>query len=73
MASRCALSALEGLNPRPQVFSIDLAVGLVCASTCNPMGVGQSKEELLYQQVSYGNIEGIRMLRSQGAGLEVIA
>lgn len=35
------------------------------------MGAQQSKEELLYQQVNYGNIEGIRALRSQGAGLEV--
>ncbi|XP_074583010.1 putative E3 ubiquitin-protein ligase XBOS34 [Curcuma longa] len=34
------------------------------------MGVSQSKEELLYQQVGYGNVEGIRALRSQGAGLE---
>ncbi|WOL04282.1 putative E3 ubiquitin-protein ligase XBOS34 [Canna indica] len=34
------------------------------------MGGQQSKEELLYQQVSYGNIDGIRMLRAQGAGLE---
>ncbi|CAL9752561.1 unnamed protein product [Musa acuminata subsp. burmannicoides] len=34
------------------------------------MGAQQSKEELLYQQVNYGNIEGIRALRSQGAGLE---
>lgn len=35
------------------------------------MGLQQSKEELLYQQVNYGNIEGIKALRSQGAGLEV--
>lgn len=35
------------------------------------MGQQQSKEELLYQQVNYGNIEGIRALRAQGAGLEV--
>ncbi|URE01607.1 Ankyrin repeat [Musa troglodytarum] len=34
------------------------------------MGARQSKEELLYQQVNYGNIEGIRALHSQGAGLE---
>ncbi|CAL9086339.1 unnamed protein product [Musa textilis] len=34
------------------------------------MGLQQSKEELLYQQVNYGNIEGIKALRSQGAGLE---
>jgi hypothetical protein len=35
------------------------------------MGLQQSKEELLYQQVNYGNVEGIRTLRAQGAGLEV--
>ncbi|KAI3804301.1 hypothetical protein L1987_25740 [Smallanthus sonchifolius] len=34
------------------------------------MGLQQSKDELLYQQVSYGNSEGIRKLRSEGAGLE---
>lgn len=34
------------------------------------MGQQQSKDELLYQQVSYGNIEGIKALRTQGAGLE---
>ncbi|KAJ0937896.1 putative transcription factor C2H2 family [Helianthus annuus] len=34
------------------------------------MGVQQSKDELLYQQVSYGNSEGIKKLRSEGAGLE---
>ncbi|KAG1361832.1 putative E3 ubiquitin-protein ligase XBOS34 [Cocos nucifera] len=34
------------------------------------MGAQQSKDELLYQQVNYGNIEGIRALRNQGAGLE---
>ncbi|XP_072988922.1 probable E3 ubiquitin-protein ligase XBOS34 isoform X2 [Typha latifolia] len=34
------------------------------------MGALQSKDELLYHQVSYGNIEGIRELRRQGAGLE---
>ncbi|XP_051129350.1 putative E3 ubiquitin-protein ligase XBAT35 [Andrographis paniculata] len=36
------------------------------------MGQQQSKDELLYQQVSYGNVEGIKALRSQGAGLEWI-
>ena len=36
------------------------------------MGQQQSKDELLYQQVSYGNIEGIKSLRAEGAGLEVI-
>ncbi|XP_042379416.1 probable E3 ubiquitin-protein ligase XBOS34 isoform X2 [Zingiber officinale] len=36
------------------------------------MGVSPSKEELVYQQVGYGNVEGIRALRSQGAGLEWI-
>ena len=35
------------------------------------MGLQQSKEELLYQQVNYGNADGIRALRAQGAGLEV--
>nr|GLL44155.1 putative E3 ubiquitin-protein ligase XBAT35 isoform X1 [Ipomoea trifida] len=34
------------------------------------MGQQQSKDELLYQQVNYGNIEGIKALRSDGAGLE---
>ena len=36
------------------------------------MGQQQSKDELLYQQVSYGNAEGIKSLRREGAGLEVI-
>ncbi|PQQ07451.1 putative E3 ubiquitin-protein ligase XBAT34 isoform X2 [Prunus yedoensis var. nudiflora] len=36
------------------------------------MGLQQSKDELLYQQVSYGNIEGIKALRREGAGLEWI-
>ncbi|XP_043693531.1 probable E3 ubiquitin-protein ligase XBOS34 isoform X2 [Telopea speciosissima] len=36
------------------------------------MGQHQSKEELLYQQVNYGNIEGIKSLRREGAGLEWI-
>ncbi|XP_073278898.1 putative E3 ubiquitin-protein ligase XBAT35 [Primulina huaijiensis] len=34
------------------------------------MGLQQSKDELLYKEVSKGNIEGIKALRSQGAGLE---
>ncbi|KAK1267753.1 putative E3 ubiquitin-protein ligase XBOS34 [Acorus gramineus] len=34
------------------------------------MGAQQSKEELLYQQVEYGNVEGIKALRRDGAGLE---
>ncbi|KAK9059062.1 hypothetical protein SSX86_021681 [Deinandra increscens subsp. villosa] len=34
------------------------------------MGLQQSKDELLYQQVSYGNTEGIKKLRSEGASLE---
>lgn len=34
------------------------------------MGQTQSKNELLYQQVSYGNIEGIKTLHREGAGLE---
>lgn len=36
------------------------------------MGQGQSKDELLYQQVSYGNTEGIKSLHRDGAGLEVL-
>ncbi|XP_077250741.1 putative E3 ubiquitin-protein ligase XBOS34 isoform X1 [Tasmannia lanceolata] len=36
------------------------------------MGQTQSKDELLYQQVSYGNVEGIKALRGEGAGLEWI-
>ncbi|XP_022874616.1 putative E3 ubiquitin-protein ligase XBAT34 [Olea europaea var. sylvestris] len=36
------------------------------------MGQKQSKDELLYQQVNYGNIDGIKSLRSEGAGLEWI-
>ncbi|KAM7488431.1 hypothetical protein LguiB_025915 [Lonicera macranthoides] len=36
------------------------------------MGQQQSKDELLYQQVKYGNIEGIKALHSDGAGLEWI-
>ncbi|GFZ14271.1 hypothetical protein Acr_24g0004610 [Actinidia rufa] len=35
------------------------------------MGQHQSKDELLYQQVNNGNVEGIKALRSEGAGLEV--
>lgn len=31
----------------------------------------QSKDELLYDQVNYGNVEGIKALRREGAGLEV--
>ncbi|KAL2921329.1 putative E3 ubiquitin-protein ligase XBAT35 [Bienertia sinuspersici] len=34
------------------------------------MGQQQSKDELLYQQVSYGNVEGIKSLHREGAGLE---
>ncbi|GFP83370.1 putative E3 ubiquitin-protein ligase xbat35 [Phtheirospermum japonicum] len=34
------------------------------------MGQQQSKDELLYQQVNYGNVEGIKALRREGAGLE---
>ncbi|KAL3626434.1 hypothetical protein CASFOL_029983 [Castilleja foliolosa] len=34
------------------------------------MGQQQSKDELLYQQVNYGNVEGIKALRRDGAGLE---
>ncbi|XVF28596.1 hypothetical protein REPUB_Repub15cG0043400 [Reevesia pubescens] len=36
------------------------------------MGQQQSKDELLYDQVSYGNTEGIKALRREGAGLEWI-
>lgn len=36
------------------------------------MGQQQSKDELLYQQVSYGNIEGIKSLHAEGAGLEYV-
>nr|GMD62877.1 putative E3 ubiquitin-protein ligase XBAT35 isoform X2 [Ipomoea batatas] len=36
------------------------------------MGQQQSKEELLYQQVNYGNTAGIKALRNDGAGLEWI-
>ncbi|XAR57433.1 hypothetical protein NMG60_11025576 [Bertholletia excelsa] len=34
------------------------------------MGQQQSKDELLFQQVNYGNVEGIKALRREGAGLE---
>uniref|UniRef100_A0A5B6ZC42 Putative E3 ubiquitin-protein ligase XBAT35 isoform X2 n=1 Tax=Davidia involucrata TaxID=16924 RepID=A0A5B6ZC42_DAVIN len=36
------------------------------------MGQQQSKDELLYQQVNYGNTEGIKALCREGAGLEWI-
>ncbi|GMH08540.1 hypothetical protein Nepgr_010380 [Nepenthes gracilis] len=36
------------------------------------MGQQQSKDELLYHQVYYGNAGGIKALRSQGAGVEYI-
>ncbi|KAK4427814.1 putative E3 ubiquitin-protein ligase XBAT35 [Sesamum alatum] len=36
------------------------------------MGQQQSKDELLYQHVTYGDIEGIKALRREGAGLEWI-
>ncbi|XP_048129135.1 putative E3 ubiquitin-protein ligase XBAT34 isoform X3 [Rhodamnia argentea] len=36
------------------------------------MGQQQSKDELVYQQVSYGNTEGIKALCREGAGLEWI-
>ncbi|KAI8004735.1 putative E3 ubiquitin-protein ligase XBAT35 [Camellia lanceoleosa] len=36
------------------------------------MGQQQSKDELLYQQVNNGNIEGIKALHREGAGLEWI-
>ncbi|KAF3335627.1 putative E3 ubiquitin-protein ligase XBOS34 [Carex littledalei] len=34
------------------------------------MGLQQSKGQLLYEQVNYGNVEGIKSLRNQGAALE---
>ncbi|KAJ9700705.1 hypothetical protein PVL29_006162 [Vitis rotundifolia] len=34
------------------------------------MGQQQSKDELLHQQVVYGNVEGIKALSREGAGLE---
>ncbi|KAK4361526.1 hypothetical protein RND71_020478 [Anisodus tanguticus] len=34
------------------------------------MGQQQSKDQLLYQQVNYGNVEGIKSLHREGAGLE---
>ncbi|KAK4767397.1 hypothetical protein SAY86_015147 [Trapa natans] len=36
------------------------------------MGQQQSKDQLLHNQVNYGNIEGIKALRRDGAGLEWI-
>ncbi|KAK1418882.1 hypothetical protein QVD17_28032 [Tagetes erecta] len=36
------------------------------------MGLQQSKDELLYQQVIHGDNEGVKKLRSEGAGLEWI-
>ncbi|KAK9160350.1 hypothetical protein Syun_006691 [Stephania yunnanensis] len=36
------------------------------------MGQQQSKDELLHQQVNYGNVEGIKKLSQDGAGLEWI-
>ncbi|KAF9605655.1 hypothetical protein IFM89_017998 [Coptis chinensis] len=36
------------------------------------MGLSQSKDELLYQQVNYGNAEGIKALCREGARLEWI-
>ncbi|KAI3823464.1 hypothetical protein L1987_04900 [Smallanthus sonchifolius] len=35
------------------------------------MGFQLSKDELLYQQVSHGNTEAVRKLRSEDAGLEL--
>lgn len=35
------------------------------------MGLQQSKDEQLYQQVSYGTTEGIKKLHTEGAGVEV--
>ncbi|CAL1406653.1 unnamed protein product [Linum trigynum] len=36
------------------------------------MGQNQSKYELVYQQVSYGNAEGIKTLCREGTSLEVM-
>ena len=36
------------------------------------MGQQQSKDELLHQQVVYGNVEGIKALSREGVGLEVL-
>ena len=36
------------------------------------MGQQQTKDELLHQQVVYGNVEGIKALAREGAGLEVL-
>ncbi|KAL8026423.1 hypothetical protein ABFX02_14G026600 [Erythranthe guttata] len=36
------------------------------------MGQQQSRDELLYRQVNYGNVDGIKALHSQGASLEWI-
>ncbi|MQL87444.1 hypothetical protein Taro_019988 [Colocasia esculenta] len=36
------------------------------------MGAQASKDEQLYQQVNYGNVQGIEHLRREGAGLEFI-
>lgn len=41
-----------------------------CGGRRKEMGQQQSKGELLYQQVSYGNVEGIKSLCREGAGLE---
>lgn len=34
------------------------------------MGAAPSKDQVLYEQVAYGNVEGIKSLHRQGAGLE---
>ncbi|KAL9262520.1 putative E3 ubiquitin-protein ligase XBOS34 [Drosera capensis] len=36
------------------------------------MGQQQSKEELLHQEVESGNIDAIKTLRAEGAGLEYV-
>lgn len=36
------------------------------------MGQQQSKDELLHQQVLYNNVEGIKALAREGAGVEVL-
>ncbi|KAE8731526.1 hypothetical protein F3Y22_tig00002799pilonHSYRG00043 [Hibiscus syriacus] len=35
------------------------------------MGQQQSKDEMLYNQLNYGNVEGIKSLFREGASLEV--
>lgn len=41
--------------------------------TASSMGGSQSKDELLYQHATAGNIEGIKYLCREGASLEVLS